>query len=85
MSLKIRSRSSKSNHSLFIVHNKTIYTSTGRFTCCLNMVFNLKIIKMSPELFARGYTESAVDQTDHFAEAFVRENVASGYDVVTTL
>ena len=47
--------------------------------------FNLKILKMGPELFARGYTESAVDRTDHLAEAFVRENVSSDYDVVTTL
>ena len=33
------------------------------------------------------YTESVVDQTDHFADAFVRENVAYGnmYDVVATL
>ena len=31
------------------------------------------------------YAESAADQTDHFAEAFVRENVDHGYDVVTTL
>ena len=27
------------------------------------------------------YTESAADQTDHFADVFVRENVAHGYDV----
>ena len=31
------------------------------------------------------YTESFVVQTDHFADAFVRGNVAYGYDVVTTL
>ena len=31
------------------------------------------------------YAESAADQTDHFANAFVSENVAHGYDVVTTL
>ena len=29
------------------------------------------------------YTESVADQTDHFADVFVRENVAYGYDVVT--
>ena len=28
------------------------------------------------------YTDSAVDQTNHFADAFVRENVAYGSDVV---
>ena len=43
------------------------------------MALNLKILKMSSELFARGYI-----QTDHFADAFVRENVAYGYDVVMT-
>ena len=31
------------------------------------------------------YSESIADQTDHFAVAFVCENVAYGYDVVTTL
>ena len=29
------------------------------------------------------YTESGADQTDHFADVFVRENVAHGYDVMT--
>ena len=29
------------------------------------------------------YTESVADQTDHFADVFVRENVAYGYDVMT--
>ena len=29
------------------------------------------------------YTESVADQTDHFADVFVRENVAYGCDVVT--
>ena len=31
------------------------------------------------------YAESAADQADHLADAFVRENVAKGYYVVTTL
>ena len=31
------------------------------------------------------YTESVADQTDHFADVFVRENVAGDYYVVTTL
>ena len=30
-------------------------------------------------------TESIADQTDHFADVFVRENVAYGYDVVRRL
>ena len=29
------------------------------------------------------YTKSIEDQTDHFADAFVREKFAYGYDVVT--
>ena len=29
------------------------------------------------------YTERIADQTDHFANVFVRENVAYGYDVMT--
>ena len=28
------------------------------------------------------YTESVADQTDHFTDAFVRENVVYGYDIV---
>ena len=43
------------------------------------MGLNLKILKMSPAL----YTELIADQTDHFADVFVRENVAYGYDVMT--
>ena len=31
------------------------------------------------------YTESVADQTDHFADVFVREKAVYGYDVVTTL
>ena len=39
---------------------------------------------MSPVLFYMTlYTESIADQTDHSANAFVRENVAYGYDVMT--
>ena len=30
-------------------------------------------------------TESVADHTDHLPDAFVRENVTYGYDVVTTL
>ena len=31
------------------------------------------------------YTESVADQTDHYADVFIHENVAYGYDVVTML
>ena len=44
------------------------------------MGLNLKILKMSPLLYA----ESVADQTDHFANVFVRENVAYGCDDVMT-
>ena len=48
------------------------------------MGMNLKILKMSPALFAWRYIRNAyADQTDHFADVFVRENVAYGYDVMT--
>ena len=47
---------------------------------------NLKILLMNPELFKKKlYTVSVAYQTDHFADAFVCENVAYGYDVVTML
>ena len=49
------------------------------------MGLNLKILKMSPALFAWRCTESIADQTDHFANVFVRKNVAYGYDVVMRL
>ena len=29
------------------------------------------------------YTESLEDQTDHFADAFVRKDIAYGYDIMT--
>ena len=29
------------------------------------------------------YMESVEDQTDHFADVFVRENIVCGYDVMT--
>ena len=31
------------------------------------------------------YTETFADQTDHFADAFVQENVVYGFNIVTTL
>ena len=41
--------------------------------CCMNMGLKLKILKMSPELFAQRYMERVEDQTDHFANAFVHK------------
>ena len=31
------------------------------------------------------YMESVADQSDHFTDAFVRQNIAYGFDVVMTL
>ena len=36
-------------------------------------------------IYMKLYTKSVADQTDHFADGFVHENIAYGYDVVTTL
>ena len=46
---------------------------------------NLKILQMSPGIHKTLYIESIADQTNHFADVFVRENVAYVYAVVTTL
>ena len=54
--------------------------------CCLNMDLNLKILNMSPRVICMTlYTERVADQTDHFTNAFVRENVAYSYEVVMML
>ena len=50
-----------------------IHVQIMRFMCCLSMDLNLKILKMSLEVFA------------HYADVFVCKNVAYGYDVVTKL
>ena len=49
-----------------------IHVQIMRFTCCLNMSLNLT----SPGLFAWSYRENVVNQTDNFADAYVRWNVA---------
>ena len=46
-----------------------------KFTCCLNMAFNL-----TKPLWALRYMIKAL--TDHFAVAIIRENVACVYDAV---
>ena len=55
-----------------------------RFTCCLNMGFNLIILKMSPvcpTLHGKACLsditrESVAARTDHLVDVFVCENVA---------
>ena len=49
------------------------------------MRLNLEILKMSPKLFTWHYIEGVADQTDHFTNAFVCENVVQGYDIKTAL
>ena len=44
-----------------------------KFTCCLNMGFNLTILKMSPDLFVQ---ESFLARTDYCVDVFVHEHVA---------
>ena len=42
-------------------------------------------LQISTVIYMTLYAESAVDQTDHFADAFVHENIWYVYDVVMTL
>ena len=69
-------------------HNK-MYSCIGiryaRFTCCLNMAFNLTIPIWALICLHDVTRESAATKTDHFSDAFVHENVARVYDVVATL
>ena len=49
------------------------------------MGLNFKILQISPlDIYMTLYAESTTDQTDHFADAFVRENIAHCYDFVMT-
>ena len=48
--------------------------------------FELKNTSNKPlVIYMRLYAGSTAGQTDHFADALVCENLAHGYDVVTTL
>ena len=52
--------------------------------CCLNRDLNLKILKMSYNvvcMMLHAHTKSVVDQTDHFANAFVCEKVMYGFEI----
>ena len=61
-----------------------IHVQIMRFTCCLNMAFDLTKPIWAPICLHDDTWESAAALTDHFADAFVRENVARVYDVVAT-
>ena len=62
-----------------------IHVQIMRSTCCLKMAFSLT--KPIWALICLHYVtlESVEALTDHFYNAFVRENVARVYDVVATL
>ena len=47
------------------------------------MGLNLKYLNEPCIICMTLYMKSGADQTDHFADVFVRENVAHGYDVMT--
>ena len=51
-----------------IVKWTKIHVQIMTFTCCLNMVFNLKILKMSHDLFVWQCTKSVATQTDHYMD-----------------
>ena len=56
-----------------------------KLTCCLNMAFNLTK-SILPLICLHDVTwKRAAALTDHFANAFVRKNVARVYDVVAML
>ena len=46
-----------------------------RFTCCVNMVFTLKSLNWAKICTHDDALESVASVTDHFADAFFRENV----------
>ena len=60
-----------------------IHAQIRRFTCCLNMAFNLTKPIWALFCLHEVTRESAAALTDHFADAFVRKNVGRVYDVVT--
>ena len=56
-----------------------------RFTCCLNMAFNLTKPTLALICLHDVTCESIAALTDYFANAFIREKVARVYDLVATL
>ena len=62
-----------------------IHVQIMRFSCCLNMAFSLTKPIWALICLNDVTRESIAALTDHFANAFVGENVAWVYDVVATL
>ena len=62
-----------------------IHVQIMRFTCCLNMDFSLTKYIWALICLHDVTGESVAALTDHFADAFVRENVARVYNVLAML
>ena len=61
------------------VWSRKIHVQIMRFTCCLNMAFTWKSLNWALICMHDVTLESVAAVTDHFADAFVRENVARVY------
>ena len=53
-----------------------IHVQIMSFTCCLNMGFTIKCLNLALFCMHDVTRESVAAETDHFTDAFVRENVA---------
>ena len=62
-----------------------IHVQIMGFKCCLNMAFSLTKPIWALICLHDVTRESVAALTDHFADAFVSENVAHVYEVVATL
>ena len=62
-----------------------IHVQIMRFTCCLNMVFNLTTPIWALICLHDVTRECVAALADHFADAFVCKNIAPVYDIVATL
>ena len=67
-----------------LIMPQKIHVQIMRFTCCMNMACNLTSINWALICRHDVTQERVVALTDHFANAFVCENVASVYDFVAT-
>ena len=73
---------------VILLHGKSVQEAVGsrkihvqimRFTCCLNMAFTWKGLNWALIRMHEVTLESVAAMTDHFADAFVCENVAHVY------
>ena len=61
------------------VWSRKIHVQIMRFTCCLNMAFTWKSLNWALICMHDVTLESVAAVTDHFADAFIRNNVARVY------